>query len=59
MFFDDGPLKGESKGLRFIAKELGYNIQNNIKLDELKSILIQHSAFSGSKKLENLEKKMD
>jgi len=29
----------------------------NIKLDELKSILIQHSAFSGSKKLENLAKK--
>ena len=47
---------GLSKGLRVVAKELGFNPVGK-KLDELKAILIKHPAFSSTTKLEALGQK--
>jgi len=44
-FFSSGPNKGLSKGLLNIASELGVQLPNNCKLDELRSILSRHRAF--------------
>lgn len=56
-FFQDGPLKGKSKGLRQISSELGYEIENNMRLNNLKILLSNHPAFSPEKNLEILAKK--
>jgi transposase len=48
---------GQSKGLKNIAIELGYELASNIKLDPLREILSKHPAFNGGKKLANLAKK--
>ncbi len=54
MFFKQGPKKGQSKGLKQIAIELGFEIPTKIKLVDLKAILIEHPAFSVTTKLEKL-----
>ncbi|CAF1522282.1 unnamed protein product, partial [Didymodactylos carnosus] len=48
------PMKGQSKGLFVLAKELGLNVPQKCKLQELKSILSSHSAFKNVTKLEKL-----
>ena len=56
LFFKKGVNAGLSKGLRVVAKELGFNPVGK-KLDELKAILIKHPAFSSTTKLEALGQK--
>lgn len=56
-FFQDGPLKGKSKGLRQIALELGYELDPKLKLKELKNILLKHPAFRPEINLQILAKK--
>jgi hypothetical protein len=48
---------GISKGLKKIAIELGYELPYNIKVAELRSILLEHSAFAPAKKLSRLAEK--
>ena len=48
-YFTSGPLKGKSKGLLNIAYDLGLSVPVNCKLEELKSILINHAAFKKCK----------
>lgn len=57
LFFNDGPMKGKSKGLKQITIELGYDLSSKIKLEELKKMLIDHPAFQEYKKLEILARK--
>ena len=48
---------GESKGLKIIAIELGYSLPEKIRIDEIRKILIEHPAFSPTKKLTKLAEK--
>ncbi|RNA25338.1 hypothetical protein BpHYR1_049711 [Brachionus plicatilis] len=50
-FFQDGPLKGESKGLRQKALKLGYELDPKIRLKELKNIFIFIAALKAKKNL--------
>ena len=57
VYFDSGPNKGRSKGLREIAKELGYDLEGKKKLDDIKKILVDHPTFKPTNKLEILRTK--
>ena len=52
--YDD---KGVSKGLKKIAVELGYDLPDKIKVQEIREILVNHPAFSPAKKLTRLAEK--
>ena len=56
LYFNDGPLEGQSKGLKQISIELGLNLQH-LKLDDLKNELKMHPAFVSRTKLEILAEK--
>ena len=44
-YFKQGPNKGKSKGLVEICKELGVQLPDKVKLDEIREILSKHRAF--------------
>ena len=48
---------GISKGLKTIASEIGYELPDNIKVAEVRSILLEHPAFAPAKKLTKLAEK--
>ena len=48
---------GISKGLKKIAVELGYELPEKIKIEDLRKLLIQHPAFCPVKKLTKLAEK--
>ena len=50
MLFYKGSIKGKSKGLLKIAKELKISLHYNIKLKELKELLGRHKAFQNVRK---------
>lgn len=58
-FFDRGPNKGLHKGLKVLAKELGLQFCEKIKLPDLKVLLLNHPAFKPVSKLENLAEHYD
>lgn len=44
-YFENGPKKGLSKGLLYIAQELQIEMPSKIKLDDLRTLLSVHPAF--------------
>ena len=55
-FFEDGELKGQSKGLKRIAIELGYDV-NKKRLPQIVEMLKEHPAFAAKTKLELIGQK--
>ena len=56
-YFQDGPLIGQSKGLKQIALDLGFDLTDIKLLDEIKELLKDHPAFYDVSKLELLGEK--
>ena len=57
LFFQEGPNKGKSKGLRHISEELGLNVDSKTSLTQLRKNMSEHKAFESQTKLEILAKK--
>lgn len=54
LFFKEGKLAGQSKGLKQIALEIGFEMPEGSKLDDYKRILSNHKAFMKLTKLQEL-----
>ncbi|CAF5040557.1 unnamed protein product, partial [Rotaria sp. Silwood1] len=53
-YFKGGEHKGKSNGLTELCKDLGVQLPDKIKLDEIREILSSHRAFRNATKLEML-----
>jgi hypothetical protein len=57
LFHKEGDFAGQSKGLKQIAIELGYEMPEVSKLDDYKRVLSNHEAFQRQTKFQELAQK--